>query len=118
MLFRSGSIDLTQSLSYRSKTNQFEVANPFLDQKGYALLDASIVYHGEGDRWSLGIFGKNLTDKQYKTSGYTFVAGDAVTGVLARRPDGTLIPALGREGVLSAFYGNPRQVFVTGTVKF
>lgn len=114
----SGSLDLTQSISYRSKTNQFEVPNPFLDQKGYALLDASIVYHGEGDRWSLGVYGKNLTDEQYKTSGYTFMAANAVTGALARRPDGTLIPALGREGVLTAFYGNPRQVFVTGTVRF
>ena len=26
--------------------------------------------------------------------------------------------ALGTEGTLTAFYGNPRQVFVTGTVKF
>ena len=114
----SGSIDLTQSLSYRSKTNQFEIPNPFLDQEGYALLDASIVYHGANDRWSLGVYGKNITDKHYKTSGYTFVVADPVTGALARRADGTLIPALGREGVLSAFSGNPRQVFVTGTVKF
>ena len=114
----SGSIDLTQSLSYRSKTHQFEVPNPFLDQKGYALLDASIVYHGEGDHWSLGIYGKNLTDKQYKTSGYNFMAGNAITGVPTRAANGSLIPALGKEGVLTAFYGNPRQVFVTGTVKF
>ena len=49
---------------------------------------------------------------------YVFVAGNAVTGVPNTRADGTLIPSLGREGVLSAFYGNPRQVFVTGTVKF
>ena len=114
----SGSIDLTQSLSYRSKTYQFEVPNPFLDQKAYALLDASIVYHGEGDHWSLGVYGKNLTDKHYKTSGYSFVAANAITGVMTRAVNGSVIPALGKEGVLSAFYGNPRQVFVTGTVKF
>ena len=114
----SGSIDLTQSLSYRSKTNQFELPNPFLDQKSYALLDASIVYHGEGDHWSLGVYGKNLADKQYKTSGYNFMAGNAITGVPTRAANGSLIPALGKEGVLTAFYGNPRQVFVTGTVKF
>jgi iron complex outermembrane receptor protein len=115
----SGSLDLTESISYRSKTNQFEIANPFLDQEGYALLDASVVYHGADDRWSLGLYGKNLTDKQYKTSGYTFMAADPVTGALARRPtNGTLIPALGAEGVLTAFYGNPRQVFVTATVKY
>ncbi len=114
----SGSIDLTQSLSYRNKTYQFEVPNPFLDQKAYALLDASIVYHGEGDHWSLGVYGKNLTDKHYKTSGYSFVAANATTGVMTRAVNGSVIPALGKEGVLSAFYGNPRQVFVTGTVKF
>ena len=114
----SGSIDLTEQVSYRSKTYQFEIANPFIDQDGYALLDASIVYHGAGDHWSLGLYGKNLTDQRYKTSGYTFVAANATTGALTTRPNGTLIPSLGAEGVLSAFYGNPRQVFVTGTVKF
>jgi iron complex outermembrane receptor protein len=31
---------------------------------------------------------------------------------------GAITPTLGREGTLTAFYGNPRQVFVTGTVKF
>ena len=41
-----------------------------------------------------------------------------MTGELARAANGSLIPALGKEGVLTAFYGNPRQVFVTGTVKF
>ena len=114
----SGSLDLTESISYRSKTFQFEVPNPFLDQEGYALLDASVVYHGANDRWSLGVYGKNLTDKQYKTSGYTFMAVDQTTGALLRRPNGTLIPALGAEGILSAFYGNPRQVFLTATIKY
>ena len=114
----SGSLDLSEALSYRSKTYQFEIPNPFLDQKGYALLDASIVYHGAGDHWTLGVYGKNLTDKQYKTSGYPFVAINPLTGELLRAANGSLIPALGKEGVLTAFYGNPRQVFVTGTVKF
>jgi iron complex outermembrane receptor protein len=114
----AGDLDLTQSIAYRSKTYQFEVPNPFIDQDGYALLDASVVYRAPGNRWTLGVYGKNLTDKQYKTSGYNFMSADAVTGVLARRANGTLIPALGKEGVLTAFYGNPRQVFVTGTVKF
>ena len=82
------------------------------------MFDANLVYHGPDDRWSIGLHGKNLTDKQYKTSGYVFLAGNAVTGVPNTRPNGTLIPSLGREGVLSAFYGAPRQVFVTGKVRF
>jgi hypothetical protein len=28
------------------------------------------------------------------------------------------VAALGREGVLSAYYANPRQFYVTGTIKF
>jgi len=114
----SGDLGLSSTLSYRSKTFQFEVPNPFLDQNGYALLDASIVYTAEGGGWSLGLHGKNLTDKEYKTSGYTFIAADPVTGVLTRNAAGNLVPSLGREGTLTAFYGNPRQIFLTGTVKF
>ncbi|HUQ14398.1 MAG TPA: TonB-dependent receptor [Novosphingobium sp.] len=114
----AGDLDLTQTIAYRSKTYQFEVPNPFIDQEGYAILDASVVYRAPGNRWSLGLYGKNLTDKQYKTSGYNFMSADPTTGVLVRRPNGTLIPALGREGVLTAFYGAPRQIFVTATFKY
>lgn len=28
------------------------------------------------------------------------------------------VASLGRKGTLTAFYGNPRQVFVTGTINF
>ena len=76
-----------------------------IDQKGYALVDASLVYTAPGGHWSLGVHGKNLFDKQYKTSGYSFV-------------DANLAPTLGTEGVLTAYYGNPRQVFATATVEF
>ncbi|MFC4293617.1 TonB-dependent receptor [Novosphingobium tardum] len=113
-----GSIDASTTLSYRSKTYQMEIANPYLDQKGYSLLDANLVYHAANDRWSIGVHGKNLLDKHYKTSGYPFMAADPLTGTLLRNPNGTLIPALGKEGTLTAFYGNPRQVFVTATLKY
>ena len=114
----AGDLDFNTTVSWRSKTIQFEIPNPFLDQEGYALWDASLVYNAPGDRWSVGLHGKNLTDKQYKTSGYTFMAVNPTTGELLRRPNGTLIPALGREGILSAFYGNPRQVFLSLGYKF
>jgi iron complex outermembrane recepter protein len=113
-----GAVDLGAGVSWKSKTYQFEVANPYLDQPGYALFDASLVYHSPDNHWSLGVYGKNLTDKRYKTSGYSFVAANAMTGVLSTTPAGALIPALGKEGTLTAFYGNPRQVFVTATLSF
>ena len=113
-----GSINASATWSYRSKTYQFEIPNPFLDQDGYSLFDANLVYRAPGGRWSVGLHGKNLLDKRYKTSGYTFMAVDARTGALLRNASGNLIPALGREGTLTAFYGNPRQIFVAASVKF
>ena len=113
-----GNLYAGSTVSWRSKTYQFEIPNPYIDQKGYALWDASIVYTAPDDRWTLGLHGKNLLDKEYKTSGYTFVAANATTGAIINNAAGFPTPSLGREGTLTAFYGNPRQVFVTGTVKF
>jgi iron complex outermembrane receptor protein len=112
----TGRLNVNSTVSYRSKTYQFEVPNPFLDQDGYALVDANLTWRNA--RYSLGLHGKNLLDKQYKTSGYTFLAADPVTGQLRRTPAGGFISGTGREGTLTAFYGNPRQVFVSFGVNF
>jgi len=113
-----GDLSFGTTLSYRSKTYQFEIPNPYIDQNGFAMLDASVVYTAPDDRWSIGLFGKNLTDKEYKTSGYTFINVNPTTGAPILGGNGLPTSALGTEGTLTAFYGNPRQVFVTGTVKF
>ena len=120
-----GNVDFTAGMSFKSKTYQFEIANPYLDQPAYQLVDASIVYHAPGGRWSLGVFGKNLTDERIKTSGYTFMAFKT-TGIPAGSPSGAVtgelaqpfVSALGKEGVLSAYYANPRQVYVTASINF
>ena len=113
----SGDLNFNTTVSYRSKTYQFEVPTPVFgfDQPGYALWDASLVYRAAGGRWSIGLHGKNLLDERYVTSGYNFLLVDPVTGVPVRNAQGNLQPALGREGTLTAFYGNPRQVFLTLT---
>jgi len=115
----SGRLNLNSILSYRSKTQQFEIAVPGIDQKGFALLDASITWTSAGGRYNVGLYGKNLTDTHYKTSGYVFLlqnpySGEYINGL--GQPG--LTPSLGREGILSAFYGNPRQVFVSFGVNF
>lgn len=97
----SGMLDLIGSLSLRSDSSQFELPGP-LDQDGFFLADASIVYNHDSDRWSIGVHGKNLFDKRYIVAGYDFVTGTV----------------LGREGNLTGFYGDPRRVFVTGEVRF
>ena len=114
----TGDLYLGTTVSYRSKTYQFEIPNPYIDQDGYALVDASVVYTAPGDRFSIGVYGKNLFDKEYKTSGYTFVAADPRTGAIPLGANGFPIPTLGPEGTLTAFYGNPRQVFATATFKY
>jgi iron complex outermembrane receptor protein len=109
-----GRLSANASLSYRSKTYQFEVPNVF-DQSGYALVDANILWRSRGNRFTIGLHGKNLTDKEYITSGYNFLNADPVTGELIKDANGNYTPGagLGREGVLTAFYGNPRQIWVS-----
>jgi iron complex outermembrane receptor protein len=78
-----GELSASTTVSYRSKTFQFETPSPFLDQKGYALLDASLVWQSDGGV-TIGLHGKNLTDKQYKTSGYQFLAVTAFRSPVCR----------------------------------
>ena len=113
-----GDVAFSTTLSYRSKVYQAEIPNIYLDQDGFALLDANLVYTAPDKRWSLGVHGRNLTDKQYVTSGYPFAAFDPTTGAIPLGANGFPLPALGKEGTLTAYYGNPRQVFVTGTLHF
>lgn len=122
----SGRLNVNSTLSYRSKSQQFEIASPGIDEDGFALLDASIVWRSAGDRWSVGLHGKNLTDTKYITAGYNFLAQNPYTGEYIGNgvaPGPALgVPgfdaALGREGVLTAFYGNPRQIFLSLGAKF
>lgn len=117
-LASGGDVTASTTLSYRSKTFQFETPSPFLDQPGYALWDASLVWNSEDERYTVGLHAKNITDKQYITSGYQFLTVDPVTGVPVVNAQGNVVPSLGREGTVTAFYGNPRQVFLTLGVKF
>lgn len=114
-----GDLLLGANVSYRSSTTQFEIPSPFLDQGGYALVDASVIYTAPSGRWSLGVFGKNLFDKEYITSGYQFTAQDPVTGdIFFNGGNGLPLPSLGTEGIITAFHGNPRQVFATFSIDF
>jgi iron complex outermembrane receptor protein len=117
----AGDLSGNATASYRSKTFQFETPSPYLDQPGYALFDANLIYNFPGDRVRLGLHGKNLTDKRYITSGYQFLTVNPVTGqpILSASPASPVFgqpgiaPSLGREGVVTAFYGSPRQVFLS-----
>ncbi len=113
-----GRLNANTTLSYRSKSQQFEVASPGLDQKGFALLDANLVWRSAGNRFTVGLHGKNLADKRYVTAGYNFLAQNPLTGEFVRNAAGNLVPTLGREGVLTGYYGNPRQIFASLGYRF
>jgi iron complex outermembrane receptor protein len=93
----SGMMNLNGGWSHKSSTVQFETPVPEIDQKAYDLFNASVVWTSADGHWSIGIHGKNLSNKHYKTSGYNF-------------------PTLGLEDNVTVFYGAPRTV--TGTVEF
>lgn len=106
-----GVVDFIGLVSFRSEASQFETPNPFLDQEAFELVDFSIVYTTDDDRFSLGGHVKNLFDVEYIVAGYNFVAGGT--------PPGTpFVPTLGLEGTLTGFYGDPRRFFVTAQYNF
>jgi len=106
-----GIFDVIGLASLRSDASQFEVPNPFLDQDGFVLVDASVVYTSDDGFYSIGLHGKNLFDKEYIVAGYNFVSGGT--------PPGTpFTPTLGLEGTLTGFYGDPRRIYVTAQINF
>ena len=102
----AASLSVLGGWSYRAKTNQFEIPSQFLDQSSYSLFDASIVWKHLSGKYEIGLYGRNLSDKEYKVSGYVFAT-----------PDGSA-STLGLEGIANAFYGPPRTVTLTGRYRF
>ncbi len=96
-----GDLSVINTISHRGDSSQFEFPFPLLDQGAYTLWNASMVWEGEDGHWQFGLHGRNLTDEEYKVSGYDFVNNT------------TLAPELGLEGTLVAYYGPPRTVTAT-----
>ena len=101
-----GDLNLSTTVSHRGDSSQFEFPFPLLDQGAYTLWNASAVWQSNDGRWELGLHGRNLTDEEYKVSGYDFVNNT------------TLAPELGLEGTLVAYYGPPRTVTATVAYRY
>jgi iron complex outermembrane receptor protein len=108
---RAGTLSLTNSIAYKSKVYQTEIARPtgvasldstvpgnlMLAQDGFALWDAGLVWTSSDRKIQLGLHGRNLTDKRYKVAGYNFS---------------------GFFNTVTTFYGDPRTVRATLNLKF
>ncbi|MFC5570898.1 TonB-dependent receptor [Lysobacter yangpyeongensis] len=66
-----------------------------ITQDGYGLVNAGVTWR-MNDAWSFSLNGSNLTDEEYRTTGY-------------------VIPAL---GIRTGFYGAPRQFSLTARYEF
>jgi iron complex outermembrane receptor protein len=106
----SGELNLLSTVSYRSDSQQFELASPLIDQDAYTLWNASAVWTSDEGTWSAGLYGRNLTDERYKVAGYDFVDYSSNSG--------PFVPTLGLEGTLTAFYGDPRTVTASVTYRY
>jgi iron complex outermembrane receptor protein len=93
-----GSLALIGAITHRGDTQQFETSTPLLDQPSYELYDAGIVWTADDRGMQVGLHGKNLGDEEYKIAGYNF-------------------PTLGG-GTVTAFYGNPRQIYGSFSIRF
>jgi iron complex outermembrane receptor protein len=94
-----GRIAITPSIAYRSDYTLFETPTPVLDQDGYAVIDASIVWTSPNDKLQISGHGRNLGNTRYRVGGYNFpgaLTGNSVIG----------------------FYGPPRTFTVTAEVRF
>jgi iron complex outermembrane receptor protein len=111
LMGHAGTLSLGNSLAYKSKVYQTEVARPtgvpsldaalpgnlMLAQGGYSLWDANLVWTSADRKYQVGLHGRNLMDKRYKVAGYNFSSFfNSVT----------------------AFYGDPRTIRATLDVKF
>ena len=94
-----GEIAFTPSLSFRSAYSQFEFPNRVLDEDGYELVDASIVWTAKDDRFQVAAHGRNLFDNRYRIGGYNFPGGLFGNSIIA-------------------FYGPPRTFTVSAEVRF
>ncbi len=107
-LVGEGQTSLYTSASYRSLTHQFGYSSAALDQPGFFLMNAGLSWVADDGGLKFSVHGTNLLNKKYIVAGYDFVTPFPEFGN----------SALGLSGVLTAFYGNPRQVFGTIEVAF
>lgn len=94
-LANGGDFSARVGYTYQSEVYPTTDLSEAIKQDGYGLLDAGINWR-MNEAWSFALQGKNLLDEEYRTTGYNI-------GVL---------------GVLTGFYGPPREYWATARYDF
>lgn len=93
-----GSLTTSGTVAYRSFTQLYDTPS-VIDQGGYTVLDANIIWTAPSGHWSVSLKGSNLTDERYRVGGYNLngaLYGNSVVG----------------------FYGAPRTILSTISAHF
>ncbi|MHC9085474.1 TonB-dependent receptor [Luteimonas sp. RIT-PG2_3] len=94
-LANGGNLSTRVGYTYQSEVWPTTDLSPAIRQDGYGLLNAGVNWRLD-EAWSFSLQGSNLTDKEYRTTGYN-------------------IPAVGS---LIGFYGAPRQYTLSARYDF
>ena len=90
-----GELAARGTVAYQDKVYPTTDLSEAIAQDGYSVFNAGLIWRSAGP-WTLSLQGTNLTDKEYRTTGYN-------------------IPVL---GIVTGFYGPPRQYSLTATYVF
>jgi iron complex outermembrane receptor protein len=94
-LANGGNLSARVGYTYQSEVYPTTDLSEAIKQEGYGLFNAGVIWRLD-DAWSFSLQGSNLTDEEYRTTGYN-------------------IPVL---GILTGFYGAPRQYSLTARYDF
>ena len=81
-----GLVTARSDYSYRSKIYNTADDSPFTVQQGYGLLGAQLALAPVHARWSVAVFGTNLTDTRYITNGLDSLSSIGIADVTYGRP--------------------------------
>jgi iron complex outermembrane receptor protein len=94
-LANGGNLSARVSYAYQSEVYPTTDLSKDIRQEGYGLVNAGVIWRAN-DAWSFSLQGTNLADKEYRTTGYNIAA----------------------LGILTGFYGAPRQYSLTARYDF
>lgn len=86
------------SYSYRDDIIPTTDLSPIIEQEAYDTVDATLAYTTADEHWRFAIEGRNLTDEEYRTTGYDLRSSGAP--------------------IVEGFYGAPRTVAIKASYGF
>lgn len=105
---RSGEVTIAGNYYYRDDYILFEDSD-MLSQSGYGTVNLGATWVSTDEKWTAGVYGKNLTNEEYMIGGYNFVGVDA---------QGNYTPGLGGDQTLIGYFGDPRTFHVSVGYRF